>query len=52
MDKTKEKITSYVNPYIKVTWQDTHENFTPEKINRVKSYFQKNYDTRIVCRQY
>ena len=33
MDKTKEKITSYVNPYIKVTWQDTHENFTPEKIN-------------------
>lgn len=48
MDKTKEKITNYVNPYIKVTWQDTHENFTPEKINRVKSYFQKKYDTKYV----
>ena len=48
MDKTKEKITSYVNPYIKVTWQDTHENFIPEKINRVKSYFQKKYNTKYV----
>jgi DNA repair exonuclease SbcCD ATPase subunit len=48
MDKIKEKSTSYVNPYIKVTWQDTHENFTSEKINRVKSYFQKKYNTRYV----
>lgn len=38
----------YNNPYIKVTWQDTPENFTKEKINRVKSYFQKKYNTKHV----
>jgi DNA repair exonuclease SbcCD ATPase subunit len=48
MDTTKEKMNNYKNPYIKVTWQDTHENFTPEKINRVKSYFQKKYNTKYV----
>jgi DNA repair exonuclease SbcCD ATPase subunit len=46
METTKNKVNKYKNPYIKVTWQDTHENFTPEKINRVKSYFQKKYDTK------
>ena len=39
---------AYVNPYIKVTWQDTPENFTSEKISRVKSYFQKKYNTKHV----
>lgn len=39
---------SYNNPYIKVTWQDTPENFTAEKISRVKSHFQKKYNTRFV----
>lgn len=34
---------SYSNPFIKVTWEDTPENFTPEKIKRVKSYFQNKY---------
>jgi len=48
MDTTKKKITDYKNPYIKVTWQDTHENFTSEKLNRVKSYFQKKYGTKYV----
>jgi DNA repair exonuclease SbcCD ATPase subunit len=48
METTKEKMNKYKNPYIKVTWQDTHENFTPEKINRVKSYFQKKYNTKYV----
>ena len=48
MDTTKKKITDYKNPFIKVTWQDTHENFTSEKLNRVKSYFQKKYNTRHV----
>lgn len=33
----------YDNPFIKVTWEDTPENFTPEKIRRVKSYFQDKY---------
>ena len=32
-----------MSPFIKVTWQDTAENFTPEKIKRVKSYFQNKY---------
>jgi len=41
-------MNTYKNPYIKVTWQDTHENFTSEKINRVKSYFQKKYNTKHV----
>ena len=33
------------NPFIKVTWEDVPENFTPEKIRRVKSYFQEKYNT-------
>ncbi len=36
----------YNNPFIKVTWEDTPENFTPEKIRRVKSYFQDKYKTK------
>jgi len=39
---------SYINPYIKVTWQDTPENFTAEKVSRVKTYFQKKYNTKYV----
>ena len=37
---------NYNNPYIKVTWSDTPESFTSEKISRVKSYFQKKYNTK------
>ena len=36
------------NPFIKVTWEDVPENFTPEKIRRVKSYFEKKYDAKTV----
>ena len=36
------------NPYIKVTWADTHDAFTPEKIKRVKAYFQEKYNTRFI----
>ncbi len=39
---------AYNNPYIKVTWQDNPENFTSEKISRVKSYFQKKYNSKHV----
>jgi DNA repair exonuclease SbcCD ATPase subunit len=35
-----------INPFIKVTWQDVPENFTPEKIRRVKSYFQEKYNSK------
>ena len=34
------------NPFIKVTWEDIPENFTQEKIKRVKSYFQNKYNSR------
>ena len=37
-----------MNPFIKVTWTDTAENFTPEKIRRAKSYFQNKYNTTSV----
>ena len=30
----------YTNPLIKVTWADTPEAFTPERIKRVKEYFK------------
>ena len=36
------------NPFIKVTWEDVPENFTPEKIKRVKSYFQEKYSSKNV----
>ena len=39
---------SYNNPFIKVTWEDVPENFTPEKIRRVKSYFQEKYKSKSV----
>lgn len=34
-----------MKPFIKVEWEDVIENFTPERIKRVKSYFQKKYNT-------
>ena len=36
------------NPFIKVTWSDVPENFTPEKIKRVKTYFQNKYNSKNV----
>jgi hypothetical protein len=35
-------------PFIKVTWKDSPENFTNEKLKRVKSYFQEKYGTKHV----
>ena len=37
-----------MNPFVKVTWQDVPENFTPEKIRRVKAYFQEKYSSKNV----
>lgn len=37
-----------INPFVKVVWEDVPENFTPEKIKRVKSYFQKKYNATSV----
>ena len=36
---------NYNNPFIKVLWQDTPENFSAEKMKRVKTYFQEKYNT-------
>ena len=38
----------YKDPYIKVTWADTPESFTPERVKRVKEYFKEKYNTRHV----
>lgn len=35
---------SYKNPFIKVEWEDTPENLTPERIKRVKEYFKTKYN--------
>lgn len=35
--------TNFENPYIRVIWEDYPENFTQEKIQSVKHYFQKKY---------
>jgi DNA repair exonuclease SbcCD ATPase subunit len=37
-----------MTPFIKVTWEDVPENFTPEKIRRVKAYFQRKYNAKSV----
>lgn len=34
------------NPFIKVTWRDNPENFTSEKIRRIKTHFQEKYGTK------
>ena len=36
------------NPFIKVTWEDNPENFTQERIKRVRSYFQNKYNSKNV----
>ena len=35
----------YDNPFIKVEWEDTPENLTQERIKRVKTYFEKKYNS-------
>jgi len=38
----------YKSPIIKVTWEDVSENFTEEKVKRIKTYFQHKYGARNV----
>ena len=33
------------NPFIRVVWEDSPENFTQERLRRVKSYFKKKYNS-------
>jgi DNA repair exonuclease SbcCD ATPase subunit len=41
----KLKTDDLSNPYIQVVWEDTPENFTQERIKRVRTYFQKKYSS-------
>ena len=41
-------MVEYKNPFIKVEWEDTPENFTKERLKRVKEYFQYKYNTKDV----
>jgi DNA repair exonuclease SbcCD ATPase subunit len=36
------------NPYIQVVWEDTPDNFTQERLKRVRSYFEKKYKSKNV----
>ena len=36
----------YKDPYIKVTWHDTPEAFTSERIKRAKEILKERYNTR------
>ena len=36
------------NPFVRVVWEDIPENFTKERIRRVKSYFSKKYNSKNV----
>lgn len=33
------------NPYVQIVWEDSPDNFTQERIKRVKTYFSKKYNT-------
>lgn len=44
-DLDTEKIE---NPYIQVVWEDTPDNFTQERIKRVRAYFEKKYGSKNV----
>jgi DNA repair exonuclease SbcCD ATPase subunit len=39
-------VTTLENPYVQVVWEDTPENFTQERIKRVKSYFEQKYKSK------
>jgi DNA repair exonuclease SbcCD ATPase subunit len=42
------KVDEIKNPYIQVVWEDTPDNFTQERIKRVRSYFEKKYGSKNV----
>ena len=44
----KLDIDTLENPYIQVVWEDTPDNFTQERLKRVRSYFEKKYKSKNV----
>ena len=45
---TKLDISTLENPNIQVIWEDTPDNFTQERIKRVRTYFEKKYGSKNV----
>ncbi len=41
----KVDIQALDNPYLQIVWEDLPENFTQERIKRVRTYFSKKYNT-------
>jgi len=41
-------VEQFTNPYIQVVWEDTAENFTQERLKRVRAYFEKKYNSKNV----
>jgi DNA repair exonuclease SbcCD ATPase subunit len=41
-------VDKFENPYIQVVWEDTPDNFTQERIKRVRAYFEKKYNSKNV----
>lgn len=44
----KLDVDTLENPYIQVVWEDTPDNFTQERLKRVRSYFEKKYKSKNV----
>ena len=44
----KLDVDTLENPYIQVVWEDTPDNFTRERLKRVRSYFEKKYKSKNV----
>src|SRR6056300_65928 len=44
----KLDVNTIENPYIQVVWEDTPDNFTQERIKRVRAYFEKKYGSKNV----
>jgi len=44
----KLNVDTLENPYIQVVWEDTPDNFTQERLKRVRSYFEKKYKSKNV----
>ena len=44
----KLDVDTLENPYIQVVWEDTPDNFTQERIKRVRTYFEKKYKSKNV----
>jgi len=42
------EIDKLKNPFIRVIWEDIPSNFTKERLRRVKSYFNKKYNSKNV----